>query len=245
MVTSLPALTAVLPRGPAPEPGLPPACCGQPPAAATTRSRTAPGASPGSWCRSVAERCRSAAVTRHSRPGSRPAGEPPGRGPSPPDVLALSSIEVPPSAAGVRDEPVAGDGPLAPHAHEQALHRDVAAERPGDRLGQARVGHPEEGPPDALWVLGLDQGELPLEHPPREQEAGAEGHEPVVHRLTFPWPSSTGSPAQAAQSVPAMTCSRPEGTRATCTLPPGSRLSPLWRSNRHAPRGCSRSERGA
>src|SRR4051794_39276895 len=47
-------------------------------AAATTRSRTAPGVPPGSWCRSVAERSRSAAATRHSRPGSRagPRGRP-------------------------------------------------------------------------------------------------------------------------------------------------------------------------
>src|SRR3954447_6690335 len=231
MVTSLPALTAVLPRGPAPEPGLPPACCGQPPAAATTRSRTAPGASPGSWCRSVAERCRSAAVTRHSRPGSRPAGEPPGRGPSPPDVLALSSIEVPPSAAGVRDEPVAGDDPLAPHAHEQPLHRDVAAERPGDRLGQARVGHPEEDPPDAPRVLGLEQGvELAPElvHPRLRAPWGG-GHRLTSSRLPS-LGSHRGGPAlpSTASSVSAWSTSastaattsrsggRPARTHASC-----------------------------
>src|SRR4051794_14491301 len=186
IVTSLPALTAVLPRGPAPGTGLPPAYCGQPRAAATTRSRTAPGVPLGSWCRSVAERCRSAAAARHSRPGSRPAGEPPGRGPSPPDVPRLSSTRVPPSTAGVRNEPVARDDPLAPHAHEQALDGDVAAERPGDRLGQTRVGHPEEDLPDALRVLGLEQDvELAPElvHPClRAPQAG--GHRPTSSRLS-------------------------------------------------------------
>src|SRR3954465_12850422 len=93
MTTSLPVLTAVLSRAPAPEPGLPPACCGQSRAAATTRGRAAPGALPESWCRSVAERCRSAAATRHSRPGSRPAGKPPGRGPAPPHVLEAVLVE--------------------------------------------------------------------------------------------------------------------------------------------------------
>src|SRR3954471_5029451 len=44
----------------------------------------------------------------------------------------------------------------------------------------------------------LDQRELPLECPPGEEEAGADGQEPVGHRPI----SSTGSPPQAAHALP-------------------------------------------
>src|SRR3954452_3459622 len=79
----------------------------------------------------------------------------------------------------------------------------------------------------------LDQRELPLERPPGEEEAGTDGQEPVVHRPVYSRLPSTGAPAQAAHTSPAITCGTPEGTISTVTEPsPGDVPAGAYSSSR-------------
>ena len=247
IVTSLPALTAVLPRGPAPGTGLPPACCGQPRAAAATRSRTAPGAPPGSWYRSVAERCRSAAATRHSRPGSRPAGEPPGHGPSPPGILDRLARPGRPLRPGHDLPPARGqDRDSHPAFREQAI--GGVPQQPA-RLGLAAVDGPAAArrPPRALKARPAIVTPLPGSRPGSQPApARGAGRPPARRGRTARSRSSSRSPiALSSPSVrtpparSAVTVCRRSG-RSSTGVSSGRRAAQPRSVTARRPPGCPR-----